>query len=135
MPSGSIRPPRSSSICYPIQVELMHKILSQSIGVLASPLLPRGNGILLVSAGASGATQTAPLGQCLEGLDYLPFGSAQVEEGSASVLREGLPAGLALDELRALLAVAPVAYDVPFTPPNSGRTPHSDSKTGWYPSW
>jgi len=94
----------------------MHKILSQSIGVLASPLLPRGNGIFLVPGGAGGATQTAPLGQCLEGLDYLPLGSAQVEEGSASVLREGLPAGLALEELRTLLAVAPVAYDVPFTP-------------------
>jgi hypothetical protein len=51
----------------------------------------------------------------LKGTHYIFLGSAQVEEGGAAVLREGLLTGLALEELR--------------------RTLHSDSKTGWYPSW
>ena len=39
-----------------------------------------------------------------------------MKEGRASVLRKRLPASFALQKLRALLAVTPVAYDIPFPP-------------------
>jgi hypothetical protein len=92
----------------------MQQVLSQSISVFASPSLPEGNGIFIVPGGTSGATKTAPLDQHLEGVHHLFLGSAQIEEGRASVLRERLLASLALEKLRALLAVTPVADDIPF---------------------
>lgn len=48
-------------------------------------------GILIVPGDTSSATQTAPLGQCLEGIDYLFLGSAQIEEGVFRFSEKGSP--------------------------------------------
>jgi hypothetical protein len=96
-----------------VQVEIVQHALSQSLGVFASLLVPKGNGVSLMPSDTSGVAQTVRLSQCLESVDHLLFGSAQVEERSASVLRKGFPTGIALEELGALLAIAPVANDIP----------------------
>ena len=92
----------------------MQQVLSQGLDMFTGSLLPRGNGVPLVSGDTSGAPQTAPLSQCLEGVDHLLLGSAQIEERGVSVLGERFPAGIALEELSVLFAIAPVANNVSF---------------------